>query len=145
VKHNPTNTPLPQQFHFRDPLTMANLILVLKDSFPELGQEFLEFEEADQLNGDEYDQGYFSQIFIPALMAFLCSDLKDQMAGKRIFHFLERMARSAEWPVVNVLGVVILESLPPKQLEVAKKYMGPKTKEVWKDLEEYMASLGAKK
>lgn len=133
--------PLNQEMHFRDALTITNLIPVLRKTFPELKETFVEFE----LQSSEYDQDNFSCVFIPFLINFLTSNQKNPITAQRIFHFLEKMARSQDFQVVNILTVVILESLPPKQLEVAKKYMEPKTKEVLRDLEEYLKALFSKK
>lgn len=130
-------------FHFRDAVTLANIIPVLKESFPELETLFLEYKD-DVLQTGEYDQAYFTYIFNPFLKQFLQSHEKHpNLLGKRLFHFLERMARSPEWPVVNILAVVILEHIDPGQLQVANKYMGPKTKDVLKDIQKHWRDLNA--
>ncbi|MGE0010478.1 MAG: hypothetical protein AB7F19_00765 [Candidatus Babeliales bacterium] len=139
-KHNQNNKAL---LHFREPLILSNLILAMKESLPELEAAFNEYQD-DLLQTGEYDQGYFSYIFNPYLQEFLQSKQKHpNQLGKRIFHYLERMARSPEWTVVNVLAVVILEHLSPHQLEVARQYMGPKTKEILKDIQQYWRDLHA--
>lgn len=131
------------EYHFRDALTMANLILVMKELFPELQEKFLEYKD-DLLQTGEYDQGYFTYIFNPFLEEFLKSGQKHPtMLGKRLFYYVERMARSPEWPVTNILAVVILEHLEFTQLEVANLYMGPKTKQVLHDIQQYWKDRNA--
>ncbi len=131
------------QFHFRDALTMANLIPVMQESFPELEATWVEYKD-DLLQTGEYDIGFFMYIFNPFLKEFLKSPQKHpNLLGKRIFHYLEKMARSPEWPVTNILAVVILEHIDPGLLDVAQSYMGPKTKEILQDIQKYWRDLNA--
>ena len=61
------------------------------------------------------------------------------MVGKHLFYVLEIMAQSLN--LKSKLALMILDSLSTVQLEIAKKYMGPRTQEVLKDLEEYFYEL----
>lgn len=116
-----------QQFHFTDALTMANIIPVLKESFPELKEQLLELEDDASLAQDnEYNQFVFSYLFNPFLKNFL-SDPGNVLIGQRLFLFLEKMAQSPDFQVKHILALVIFTSLNPDELAVAKKYMGPKT------------------
>ncbi len=129
------------EFHFRDAITLENLITVMEESFPALKPTFLEYDLHDI---GEYQQEYFTYVFNPFLKDFLQSPIKHPtMLGKLIFHYLERMARSPEWPVTNILAVVILEHMDLAQLEVANLYMGPKTKQVLHDIQQYWKDRNA--
>jgi hypothetical protein len=74
---------LNQEMHFRDSLPITNLIPILRKTFPELKEIFMEFE----LQSSEYDQDNFSCVFIPFLINFLVSNPKDPITAQRIFHF----------------------------------------------------------
>ena len=131
-----------------DALTMANLISVLKDSFPELQKQILELEGDDSLKKDnEFEQFVFSFVFNPFLKDFL-SEPSDTILCKRLFLFLEEMAQSFDFRVKHILAVDIFGSLSPEELAVAQKYMGPKTAErsvsMW-DREEFIERLKKEK
>lgn len=133
-----------KQFHFRDQLDLLNLISTLRAMFPELHNIFEEYKESDP----NFELTYLilgNSIFLPFLIDFINSQPKEPLLGKRLFHFLEKMARSADWEVRNILAVSILESLEPRQLQIAQEYMGPKTKETLKNLKEYLEKLLQKK
>lgn len=135
-------------FHSKDALTMANLIPILKDSFPELREPILELESDDSLSKDnEFEQFVFSFVFNPFLKDFL-SDPIDTILCKRLFHFLEEMAQSFDFRVKHILAVDIFGSLSPEELAVAQKYMGPKTAErsvsMW-DQEEFIVRMKKEK
>lgn len=53
----------------------------------------------------------------------------------RVFDFLEQMARSEDQAIRDVLGASILEPIGPEVLELAKEYMGIRTKELAGDIE----------
>lgn len=135
-------------FHETDALTMANLIAVLKDRFPELREQILELESDDSLKKDsELEQFIFSFVFNPLLKEFL-SNSSDTIICKRLFLFLEEMAQSFDFQVKHILAVDIFGSLSQEELAVVQKYMGPKTKKrsvsMW-DREEFEARLKKEK
>lgn len=74
-------------------------------------------------------------VFGLVLKPFLTENLelnKNSSLLTRIFEFLERMARSRDPEVVNLLGVGVLEDMLgyPDQVARAWKYMGPETKKL---------------
>ncbi len=134
------NRRLNKQLHFRNQIDLSNLVTTLREMFPELHNAFETYKESDP----HLELTYLilgNSLFLPFLIDFINSQPKDLLHDKRLFHFLEKMARSTDWEVRNILAVSILESLEPRQLQVAQKYMGPKTKEVLKNLEEYLEQL----
>lgn len=119
-----------------DELTTANLIDVMKASFPELEPLFVEHQKDLE---DASTGLYFIYGFCPFLKEFLNSNGQQHptVLGKRLFKYLERMATSSDMKVSEILAYHILENLSQKELEVAEIYMGPKTKEVLKHVEEF--------
>ena len=80
-------------------------------------------------------------VFNPFFKEALALKRKDVSLIKRIFEFLEEIAQSSDIEIKNILGVTILESLSPTQLELAKKYMRPQTKKILIELENYLKEL----
>lgn len=133
-----------QKLHFRDSITIKNLVPLLRETFPELEDAFKEYSESDP----DFESKYTllgGSLFLPFLKDFLHSKHQDPLLAKRLFHFLEKMARSTDWDVQNILAVSILESLSQSEITTAQKYMGPKTREVLKDVEKYLEKLFLKK
>ena len=125
------------QCNVYDELTMANLIAVMKESFPELAVAFT-LHKDNLPPEDQYCESFFTHIFCPFLEIFLNSDQPHpRLLGTRLFKYLEDMATSTDVEVSTLLAYTILEHLNHKELKVAELYMGPKTKEILKRVEEF--------
>lgn len=124
----------------QEQLTINNLIPVMKESFPELGALFAEHQQ--DLEGESAGLS-FIYVFCPFLKEFLNSEQQHpHLLGKRLFAYLESMAQSSDRAVTTLLAYTVLEGLSQKQLEVAKIYMGLKTKETLKQVEEFWEKVG---
>ncbi|MGE0010488.1 MAG: hypothetical protein AB7F19_00815 [Candidatus Babeliales bacterium] len=124
----------------QEQLTVTNLIPVMKKLFPELEPRFAERQQ--DLEGVSAGL-HFIYVFCPFLRTFLDSEQPHpNLLGKRLFAYLESMSQSSDIRVSEILAYHILESLSHKQLEIAKIYMGSKTKEILKEVEEFWEKVG---
>jgi hypothetical protein len=77
----------------------------------------------------------FSFVVKPALRDILTAD-RQPVLLRRIFDFFERMARSSDVQVPNLLGVEIFEWIlgDPASLAVAWQYMGEETRKLGRSM-----------
>jgi len=115
-----------------------NVIYKLKINFPELLEQIEEFKNNDDAL---LLHNFFLFVFNPFFKEALFMKPNDITLIKRIFEFIEEMAQSSDFEIKNILGVTVLESLSPSQLELAKKYMRPQTKKMLVELENYLKAL----
>lgn len=104
-----------------------NLIKEFIDAFPELKAASL--KELEEEGRDILIYVFFGNVLTPFLEENF-PVIKNEELIKRFFTFLELMANSEDRYVRDVLRCQILEQLgdDPERLEVARSYMGKKTR-----------------
>jgi len=133
------NNTIDLELHFRNVLTVTNLVSSLQYWLPELKNAIQEYKEDDP--EIELPFLFIGEIFNPLLRSYLDNAQQNPNLVKRLFHFLELMARSTDKELWNIQAIGILNKLNSKQLEVAKKLMGPSTKRNFSDYQNYVTQL----
>ncbi len=133
------NNNIDLELHFRNSLTVENLVSSLEYWLPELKDAIQEYKQDDP--EFELKFMFISEVFNPFLRSYLNNFQQDPKLGKRIFHFLELMARSPDKELWNIQAIGILKKLSPKQLKMAEKLMGPNTKTNLSDYQNYITQL----
>jgi hypothetical protein len=83
----------------------------------------------------------FGNILTPYIVNLLESG-SDREKLEQAFNFLEDMAHSNDPEVINVLYVTILEHIGGDDiLAIAERFMGPKTKVMSQEIEEYWKEI----
>jgi hypothetical protein len=120
-------------------LVYTGIEIVLLTEFPELTDRMKNTFGSYYDLTSETPQAYpvFGSVFRKFLIEKLLQDDSDELLG-RIFLFCERMARSEDVEVVNLLWISILVPLiyNANQIKRAWKYMGHATRSVARDIAE---------
>jgi hypothetical protein len=112
-----------------------NLIPEIRKAFPEIKKAVN--QELDDWKNEEYPTGL---IFTHVVIQFIKDELNKENNAellKRIFAFLEKMAKSRDFEVQTALGVNVLENIGDNKndLTKARSFMGEKTLKMSHEIE----------
>lgn len=90
-----------------------------------------EYQESIEYNGELLETVIIEDIFMPEIIKLLKENTEAKLLGE-IFTFFEDVSNFGDNHLINIFSITTLEVLGNEKeiLEVAKKYMGPKTAEL---------------
>ena len=90
-----------------------------------------EYQESIEYNGELLETVIIEDIFMPEIIKLLKENTEVKLLGE-IFAFFEDVLNFGDEHLINIFSITTLEVLGNEKeiLEVAKKYMGPKTTEL---------------
>lgn len=90
-----------------------------------------EYQESIEYNGELLETVIIEDIFMPEIIKLLKENTEAKLLGE-IFAFFEDVSNFGDEHLINIFSITTLEVLGNEKeiLEVAKKYMGPKTTEL---------------
>ncbi len=122
-----------------DHITSRNMSQRLVEAIPELESAYA--TELSGWNGeDPGPHNVYSAVLVPYIASLARSGGHEELLG-RIFAFLETLAKSSSEDVLNVVGVTVVEELVgiyPDLVAPLRPFMGPKTADVFNDLEQWL-------
>lgn len=117
-------------------LTYQNLGDKLIEAVPELRPQY---EQELQGWGEEEPGAHniYGDVLNPFLLSLLKSDAQEDTL-RRIFDFLEELANHNDPNVQDVVGATVIERLHGAgELKHARRYMGPRTLQISREIEEW--------
>lgn len=90
-----------------------------------------EYQESIEYNGELLETVIIEDIFMQEIIKLLKENTEAKLLGE-IFAFFEDVSNFGDEHLINIFSITTLEVLGNEKeiLEVAKKYMGPKTTEL---------------
>lgn len=121
-------------------MNYSNLVDKMLVAIPEIKPAF---DEENSWWDEILPHIVFGDVVNPSVIQWLYSSEEKTEILNRTFSFFERMATCEDEKVVEVLAVTVLERLGDEKhvLEVAKSFMGNKTKELSDDIEKGLGRL----
>lgn len=118
-----------------DDMKYSNVSVQLQAAIPELNDRFE--KEAWVINDPAGPRQYLViELILNPLLRELLDNNREPALLKRIFDFFERMAKSSDPEIPNLLAVGVFEPLvnQPKRVRLAWRYMGSETKKLAREV-----------
>lgn len=90
-----------------------------------------EYRKSIEFNGKVLETVIIEDVFMPEILKLLTEDMNINLL-KSIFDYFEEVSNSEDSHLLNIFSITVIEILGNDRtvLEIANKYMGPRTKQL---------------